>query len=183
MNRRPTSAARRGLTETDRRIWATYVQHVVQRRGATPVADLPAPILPAPIPPPTGATAPPIPPRPAKPRLAPVEIGTAPGGLDRSTWTRLRTGRLAPTRRLDLHGRTLQRAHAELHAFLAQALAEQMRCVEVITGHGRDKGGGAIRRELTHWLNEPGLRPMILAVSHPHPGNTGAVLILLRRKR
>ena len=40
-----------------------------------------------------------------------------------------------------------------------------------------------IRRELPLWLNLAELRPLLLAASHPHPANTGAVRLLLRRPR
>ncbi len=118
-----------------------------------------------------------------RPSPAPLEVGAPPGGVDRATWNRFRTGKLAAARTLDLHGRTLQRAHAELHAFLAHAAAERLRCVEIITGRGSGESGGAIRREFPLWINSPALRPMVLAASHPHPANPGSVRLLLRRAR
>jgi DNA-nicking Smr family endonuclease len=53
-----------------------------------------------------------------------------------------------------------------------------VRCIEIITGKGE-----ILARELPHWLNAPGLRPLILAIAHPHAANTGSVRILLRRVR
>ena len=170
---------RRALSERDRAAWAGYVQHVAPLPGVTP------PPAPEPDPPsPAVPRAPPAPPsRPVRPAVAPLEVGTAPGGVDRATWTRFRTGKLPPTRTLDLHGRTAQRAHAALHDFLALALAERLRCVEIITGRGSGEAGGVIRRELPLWLNDATLRPLVLAASHPHPANPGAVRLLLRRVR
>ena len=40
-----------------------------------------------------------------------------------------------------------------------------------------------LRRELPIWLNLPELRPLVLAAAHPHPANSGAVRLLLRRLR
>ena len=120
---------------------------------------------------------------PQRRSFAPLEIGAAPGGVDRCTWTRFRGGKLVPQRILDLHGRTVQRAHADLHAFIAAAMAERLRCVEVITGRGSGETGGVLRREVPLWLNDPALRPSILAASHPHPANQGAIRVLLRRRR
>lgn len=173
---------RRALTDTDRRVWASYVQYVAQLPGATP-AEPPPPPPPAPVAEPTAPAPSPKPAHAAKRSLAPLEIGTSPGGVDRSTWTRLRAGKLTPERTLDLHGRTVQRAHADLHAFLAAALSERLRCVEVITGRGSGETGGVLRREVPLWLNGPSLRPIVLAASHPHPANQGAIRILLRRVR
>ena len=110
-------------------------------------------------------------------------VGDHPAGLDSGTWTRFRTGRLAPTRTLDLHGRSAQRAFLALDAFLHAARGDRVRCVEVITGRGTGEAGGVLRRELPMWLNLPALRPLVLAASHPHAANTGAVRLLLRRSR
>ena len=115
--------------------------------------------------------------------VAPVAVGEQPAGLDKASWARLRTGKLAPERTIDLHGRTAQHAFAALQAFLLKAQADRLRCVEVITGRGSGEHGGVIRRELPLWLNLPQLRPLLLAMAHPHAGNVGSVRLLLRRTR
>lgn len=169
---------RRALTEADRRAWQSYAGQVARLPG-TPA--LPPPELTAgvnPLPPPATPALP-----PAKVRSAPIEIGISPGGIDRSTWTRFRAGKLRAERTLDLHGHKLHRAHAELHGFLARAMADRLRCVEIITGRGSGEGGGAIRREFPLWLNSAALRPLVLAASHPHAANQGSVRLLLRRVR
>lgn len=112
-----------------------------------------------------------------------LSVGAQAPGVDNATWRRLRTGHLPPARRLDLHGHTAQHAFHALSHFLRVAQADRVRCVEVITGRGTAEGGGVLRRELPLWLNRPDLRPMVLAVVHPHPGNLGAVRLLLRRAR
>ena len=116
---------RRGLTESDRRAWADYVQRVAPLAGVTAVVlEATTETSARPASPPPAPTPVPVPTRRS---LAPLEIGTSPGGVDRSTWTRFRGGKLAPQRTLDLHGRTVQRAHAELHAFFGTAMAERLR--------------------------------------------------------
>ena len=117
---------------------------------------------------------------PGRSVLPPLAIGSQPPGVDNASWQRLRTGKLRPSRSLDLHGRTAQRAHIALEHFVQAAYAEHLRCIEVITGLGRGEGG-VIRRELPLWLNLPSLRPLVLAAIHPHPANPGAVRLLLRR--
>uniref|UniRef100_UPI00261A4F79 Smr/MutS family protein n=1 Tax=Acidocella sp. TaxID=50710 RepID=UPI00261A4F79 len=102
----------------------------------------------------------------------------APAGLDKATWAKFRTQKIRAEARLDLHGHTATHAHAEVRRFLEAAHDLHMRCVEIITGQGE-----VIARELPHWLNAPGLRPLILAISHPHARNRGAVRVLLRRIR
>ncbi len=169
--------ARRALTEIDREAWASYARHVaalpgrampalapVQMAPVTPSAPLLAPVRPVTV-------------------VAEVAVGQQPAGLDKASWTRLRTGKLLPERTLDLHGRTAQHAYHALQGFLLRAHADRVRCVEVITGRGSGENGGVIRRELPLWLNLPQLRPLVLGVTHPHAANVGSVRLLLRRAR
>lgn len=178
---RPARRRRGALSEEERALWQDFAAAVRPLAGRAPVVPPPVPAAaadPTPPPPVAAPTAPPV----AR-AVAPVAVGGAPGGLDKATWQRLRSGRLEVERRLDLHGRTAERAHHALRAFLQQAQAEQVRCVEVITGRGAGEAGGVLRRELPEWLNAPDIRPMVLAAVHPHARNVGAVRILLRRKR
>jgi DNA-nicking Smr family endonuclease len=172
------------LTEEDREHWALYARQIAPLRGRRPPA--PTPGAPKPEPAAVADPAPQARPkgRPAtRAQAAPIAVGDNPGGVDRATWQRLRTGKLVPSRTLDLHGRTAERAFHALAAFLRAAQADGLRCVEVITGRGAGETGGVIRRELPHWLNRPDLRPLVLAASHPHPANPGSVRVLLRRLR
>ena len=137
---------RSALTEQDRNEWAAYARQVRPLRGRTapPLPETPPP--PQPLPPDRPAL-PPAPGRSAAPP-APLAVGAHPGGLDSGTWTRFRSGKLAPSRTLDLHGRTTQRAFHAVQAFLHAAHADGVRCVEVITGRGAGETGGVLRREL-----------------------------------
>jgi DNA-nicking Smr family endonuclease len=196
---------RRGLTEADQALWTTYTRQVAPLPGkpeqpATPPEASP-PTPPAKPPrrvrkPTDPASATPSAPAddiaawllargtPVKRhRNAALAVGDQPAGLDKSTWTKFRTGRLAAVRTLDLHGMTAQRAHAALIGFLTSAHADQVRVIEVVTGRGSGENGGVIRRELPLWLNLPDIRPMILGASHPHPQNPGSVRLILRRIR
>ena len=174
--------ARRGkLTEAELGDWALYAQQVRPLKGKTapplPIAP-PAPVAPLAE---RGFSAPPAP----KPVLGAgfLSVGDAPGGLDKASWNKFRTGKIATMRTLDLHGRTAQRAFHALQSFLHAAHADHVRCVEVITGRGAGEGGGVLRRELPLWLNLPALRPMVLAATHPHAANPGSVRIMLRRPK
>ena len=109
------------------------------------------------------------------------EIGVRRPGLDDTSWRGLVSGKLRPARRLDLHGQVAQTAFHRLHGFLIQAHADNVRCVEIITGLGSGHNGGILRRELPFWLGRGDLGRLILAVVHPHAANQGAVRVLLRR--
>ena len=192
----PPARRRRALTEEEASLWQGFVAAagiVPLRPGEAPAEPAPeaeaqrlAPAQPAraapaaPVPPvaPVAPAAPVVPAPP--PELA---IGVAPAGLDRRRWEALRRGRLAPERTLDLHGRRVEEAHRAVVAFVAAAEAEGLRCIAIVTGKGSGETGGVLRRELPHWLNAAPLRGMILALAHPHRANTGAVHVLLRRRR
>lgn len=167
------------LTEQDRATWALYVRQVAPLAGVA-VPDAPPELVITSQAGPQSVASVSL---PAVQRLAPVMIGHHPPGVDKATWNRFRTGKLSATRTLDLHGRTAQRAFSALQDFLGSAHAEKLRCVEVITGRGSGETGGVIRREFPLWLNQPELRPLVLAAAHPHAANPGSVRLLLRRVR
>jgi DNA-nicking Smr family endonuclease len=195
------AARARALTETEAAEWASFARRIVPlsgRRGfpsSTDVAastdvsasadvsaavDVPEPR--ARVPGASGAV--------ASSRPVPLGIGGQPAGVDTSTWQRFYRGQLSGGRKLDLHGMTAQHAFAELRVFLRTAHADRVRCVEIVTGRGKE-GSGVLRRELPLWLNLPDIRPMVLAATHPHASNAmhshaanpGSVRLLLRRAR
>ena len=177
----------RRLRESERVLWDAVTRQIRPLRGRRPPSAPPpsAPPVTAPAAgvPPVAAAPPPVPrttSHPVASRL--VEIGTRQPGLDDTSWRRLSNGGLRPQRTLDLHGRTAQNAFAALHGFLLRAQSEQLRCVEIITGVGSGQEGGILRRELPFWLSRQDLRHLVLAAVHPHPGNQGAVRVLLRRR-
>lgn len=175
----------RGLSEADQAIWANYAAQIAPLRGRTRKKS-PAPVAinpPAAAPNPPTASKAPI--QASKPRRmsSPLSVGTQPGGIDTATWQRFQSGKLVAVRKLDLHGMTTQRAFQALMSFLRTAHAEQVRCVEVVTGRGSGETGGVIRREFPHWLNLPEIRPLILGAAHPHALNPGSVRLILRRIR
>lgn len=175
----------RQLTDADKASWAAYVRLIAPLPGKAAVAPS-EPVMPEP--PPPAADLPPQPRVPsliARPRTKPpvLAVGVQPGGVDGATWQRFRTGKLPAVRKLDLHGMTAQRAFHALVAFLRTAHADQVRCVEVITGRGSGETGGVIRREFPLWLNLPEIRPLILGAAHPHALNQGSVRLILRRIR
>ena len=172
--------------EADLDAWARYVQHVRPLAGKALIGKpIPEPSKPAPV-----AAAPPLVAEvsvsavKSKGRLSgDVPIDSPPPGLDRSTWLRLKSGRITPDRKLDLHGMTAARGHHAVLTVLNDASRSGQRCVEIVTGRGSGETGGVLRRELPFWLNLPSLRPLVLAVCHPNTGNQGAVRVLLRRTK
>jgi DNA-nicking Smr family endonuclease len=107
-----------------------------------------------------------------------------PVGLDRRTWLRLKRGQVSIEQTLDLHGRTQDEAHGALGRFLAAAQAAGSRCVLVVTGKGLESGG-TLRHMVPGWLNEGANRERIVAFApaQARHGGTGALYVLLRRRR
>jgi DNA-nicking Smr family endonuclease len=176
----------RRLSDAEQALWANYAGQLTPLKGRDGVAapEVVAPAVEAaPVVAEVRAATAGARPAVKQGRMAPVSVGAQPGGLDRATWQRFRSGKMATVRTLDLHGMTVQLAFHALLSFLRTAHADQVRCVEVVTGRGSGAAGGVIRREFPHWLNLPEIRPLILAASHPHALNTGSVRLILRRIR
>lgn len=113
-------------------------------------------------------------------------------GLDGSWERKLAKAEISPDFTLDLHGHSLDAAHARLDHGLAQAVSLGARLVLVITGKPRpveaaDRGGrrGAIRAKLLDWLAHSPHASRIAAVrpAQPRHGGAGAVYIVLKRPR
>lgn len=119
-------------------------------------------------------------------RLPELKPGASPG-LDKRTAARLKRGQLAIEGRIDLHGMTQDKAHRALEGFLAASQAAGKRCVLVITGKGLRPSGetGVLRNLVPRWMNAPAIRARVLSfcTAQPRDGGTGALYVLLRRKR
>ena len=102
-------------------------------------------------------------------------------GIDGRTQRRLFRGDVPVDRQLDLHGLTAARAESRLAQFIETAARDGRRCVLVITG----KGAGILRGLVPDWLKRQPLSSYILALAEarPHDGGSGALYVLLRRKR
>lgn len=191
----------RRLSAEEADLWARVAATVKPLRGrrVAPVRAEKAvdtvPAIPAHVPPPpplkkrvAGRVPPPPPPRPADPPARPLDRH----GLDAGWERKLSRGLVQPDFTLDLHGHTLDAAHARLDHGIAQALAHGARVLLLVTGRARpdDQGGrgerrGAIRAKFMDWLAAGSHASRIAAVrsAHPRHGGAGAVYIVLKRPR
>lgn len=97
------------------------------------------------------------------------------------TFARLRSGALAPTREVDLHGLRAAAARERVRREVAAAAAAGQAVVRIVHGRGRRGGGFAVlRAELPEWLEA---LPRVLAFA-PSPGGEaqadGALVVLVR---
>jgi DNA-nicking Smr family endonuclease len=166
-------ARHKGLSKADQQLWAAFSQTLLLLPGKTRL-----PLEPESSPPASVTSTPPALHRHSGESRHPRLSLSQPPGLDTATWKNFSSGKIRAVRRLDLHGFTAARAHHAVTHFIERAHAEQLRCVEIITGKGE-----ILAREVPLWLNAPALRRLILATAHPHGANTGSVRVLLRRIR
>lgn len=183
----------RGLTPEEAELWARVVGTVRPLHGKVPVTAFKPHVVDAPAAPPPPKVAkgvpaplpPPLPP-PAPPR--PLDRD----GLDASWERKLARAAVHPDFTLDLHGHSLEAAHARLDHGLLQAVTLGARMVLVITGKPRptesaDRGDrrGAIRAKLLDWLAAGPHAGRIAAVrpAHRRHGGAGALYVILRRSK
>ena len=173
----------------EREVWRNAMRDVRPLREEKPGPEpKPAPAQPKPAPSTAQTPARPAKPQPAEPATRPHNPPLAAGaiiGVDRRLAERLKRGRLPIDATLDLHGFTQVEAHAKVMGFIPRAVERGLRTVLIVTGKGRGDGGGVLKASLPRWLNEASARPHILAFApaRPEHGGTGALYILLRRKR
>ncbi|CAD7337925.1 Smr/MutS family protein [Sphingomonadales bacterium 56] len=176
--------ARRHLSSDEQAIWNTLTQSV------RPLRPRPRPeaLTERPVAISTGRSVTPLSPRPvdAPSARAPATM------LDTSWERRIRSGTLTPDMTVDLHGHSLSSAHARLNQALSSALARDHRVLLIITGKppklsasSQQSRRGAIRGEIGHWLETSAYADRIASVrqAHPRHGGTGAIYIILRRKK
>lgn len=168
----------RRLSAEEAALWRRVVDSVTPMHGPLPEAKRP---------PATGVEEP-QPMAKAKARLVEPPKRTKPGTtLDGSWDKRLATGAVQPDRSLDLHGHNLATAYDLLGRKLREAVADGVRVLLLITGKPpTDRSGrGAIRAAVGDWLAASPHAGDIAAVRNAHPrhGGSGALYIILRRRR
>ena len=105
-------------------------------------------------------------------------------GTQRRLLVHLRRGRYAIQGHLDLHGLTVTQAKAACDEFLAASSKQGRRCLRIVHGKGlrSARGHGVIKAVVSGWLAR---RDDVVAYcsAPPHDGGTGALYVLLRRRR
>jgi len=108
-------------------------------------------------------------------------------GFDPRLMRRLKRGEFPLQNYLDLHGLTKQEAQEKVHTFLLQSYRAGLRCVLVVHGRGHNSENHIpiLKERLPHWLTRGPARKIVLAFStaRPYDGGTGALYILLRKRK
>ncbi len=107
-------------------------------------------------------------------------------GMSGRQLRRLRSARIPPESRVDLHGQDAVTARRSVERSLLEAWERGLRCVLVVHGRGRhSETSPVLKTELPNWLTLPPLGPLVLAFAPARPadGGQGATYVLLRRRR
>ncbi len=172
-------------SEDDRRLWHSVTGDIAPLKGRA-LPDTPVEVTeaaeetkkPAPR-----QQARPLPPLPPEPPSTP--------SLDRNTAKRLKSGKIRPDAKVDLHGLTLDEANSRVHATVAQALERGHRLLLVVTGRGGKKlasaeqGTGRIRASLETWIRNGPHRHRVVDIRQAHVshGGEGAYYVYLKKNR
>lgn len=174
----------RRLDPEEARLWAKVVESVRPLHG-----------VPQPVPAKAGTQEEPEPDPAPKRKVTPAPPPPPPARravgetLDGSWDRRLSRGLVPPDRTLDLHGHNLATAYDLLDSRLEAAISDGARLLLLVTGKPpgaeRPVKRGAIRAAVGDWLAASRHAGDIAAVrgAHPRHGGSGALYIVLRRRR
>jgi len=105
-------------------------------------------------------------------------------GLRPKILTRLRRGHWRIQDEIDLHQMTVKAATASVRQFLAEAERDGLTCVKIIHGKGLRSGPEGPRlKQMTARLLTRREQVIAFASAPPNDGGTGAVYVLLDRRR
>lgn len=108
-------------------------------------------------------------------------------GIDRNTDKKLKNGQIKIDMTIDFHGMTLDEAFDNLLRKLISAYENNLRCILLITGKGKNTKPGreTIKGNIEKWLKHPLLSDKIIKYvdADAKHGGTGAIFVLLKRDR
>lgn len=104
-------------------------------------------------------------------------------GIDGHTLKLLKSGKIRPEARLDLHGMRAEEAREAFISFIRRTHAEGRKLLLVITGKGKGEEGGVLRQALPRWLAEKEMAALTQghAYASREHGGEGAFYVALRR--
>ncbi len=103
--------------------------------------------------------------------------------MEPKIYKRIESNKIAISRRLDLHGYTLEQSYDLLLNFLQQAYKDNLRYVLIIIGKGLNNQG-ALQINVPRWLRTvPNMAKYVSAVTYAAPkhGGQGALYVRLKK--
>ncbi len=179
------------MSDDDVEAWRALTESVDGAEEETPFAEL----FEAPEATPAKAAKPKTAPR-AEEAIQPMVTKASPpkllvvnriDGVNRRDADRLKRGMLPIDRTVDMHGLNRVEAYDLLLEAIEHAVHREQRVLCVVTGKGTRSAEGrpVLKEALAEWINEPALRPHLLACvsARPKDGGEGAFYLLLKRQR
>lgn len=105
-------------------------------------------------------------------------------GISERIWRRLRRGQFALQDEIDLHQMDAATAERSLRGFLLDARSRDRLCLRIIHGKGlHSKAGAPVLKNLVEALLRRRAEVLAYVSAPPAMGGTGALLVLLSRRR
>ncbi len=108
-------------------------------------------------------------------------------GVGRNIMKRLKKGEIPVQDYLDLHGLTQKDAETRVREFLVRSHGRGLQCVLIVHGRGLNSPDSipVLKERLPVWLNRGSARKIVIAFAsaRPYDGGTGAIYVLLRRRK
>jgi len=108
-------------------------------------------------------------------------------GVGRNIMKRLKRGEIPVQDYLDLHGLTQKNAETRVREFLVKSHGRGLQCVLIVHGRGLNSPDSipVLKERLPVWLNRGPARKIVTAFAsaRPYDGGTGAIYVLLRRRK
>ncbi|HJX34407.1 MAG TPA: Smr/MutS family protein [Desulfatiglandales bacterium] len=108
-------------------------------------------------------------------------------GVARNIMKRLKKGEIPVQDYLDLHGLKQKDAETRVREFLVRSHGRGLQCVLIVHGRGLNSPDSipVLKERLPVWLNRGPARKIVIAFAsaRPYDGGTGAIYVLLRRRK
>jgi DNA-nicking Smr family endonuclease len=108
-------------------------------------------------------------------------------GIDKNTMRRLKRGQIPIQDHIDLHGLTQREAEARVKEFLIKSQGRGLQCVLIVHGRGLNSPDSipVLKERLPVWLNRGPARKIVkaFASARPYDGGTGAIYVLMRKRK
>jgi len=108
-------------------------------------------------------------------------------GVGRNIMKRLKRGEIPVQDYLDLHGLTQKDAETRVREFLVRSHGRGLQCILIVHGRGLNSPDSipVLKERLPVWLNRGTARKIVMAFAsaRPYDGGTGAIYVLLRRRK
>ena len=112
------------------------------------------------------------------------------GNLEKNTHKKILKNQIKISKKLDLHGKSVEESKIEVFKFITKNFETQNRLLLIICGKGKRlgvthgwQGTGVLNKKIPDWLNSKALFNMVLWFDYakPNQGGKGAYIVYLKK--